>query len=109
MGRKVDHDENIKGEMIMKPLEEAVLKDMSTTKKDVNKGTWTAEEDRKLAEVIAIHGTKRWKIIAAKAGFLSFSFSFHFLVLYTTKMEETLYKWLEWYLSFDVFLGCRSQ
>ncbi|XP_021899340.1 transcription factor MYB114-like [Carica papaya] len=68
MGRKVDHDENIKGEMIMKPLEEAVLKDMSTTKKDVNKGTWTAEEDRKLAEVIAIHGTKRWKIIAAKAG-----------------------------------------
>ncbi|XP_038878481.1 transcription factor MYB3-like [Benincasa hispida] len=34
----------------------------------VNKGAWTAEEDQKLAEVIAIHGAKRWKSIAAKAG-----------------------------------------
>ncbi|KAF5751235.1 Myb domain protein 23 [Tripterygium wilfordii] len=37
------------------------------TKKEVNKGAWTEEEDRKLAEVIAIHGAKRWKMIAAKA------------------------------------------
>lgn len=33
-----------------------------------NKGAWTAEEDRKLAEVIAIHGARKWKTIAAKAG-----------------------------------------
>ncbi|KAL9350604.1 hypothetical protein Peur_057859 [Populus x canadensis] len=32
-----------------------------------NKGAWTAEEDRKLAEVIAIHGARKWKAIAAKA------------------------------------------
>ncbi|XP_031262097.1 transcription factor WER-like [Pistacia vera] len=41
---------------------------MITTKKEVNKGAWTAEEDRKLAEVIAAHGPKRWKTIAIKAG-----------------------------------------
>ncbi|GLT56012.1 hypothetical protein SLA2020_290860 [Shorea laevis] len=40
----------------------------SNHRKEVNKGAWTAEEDRKLAEVIAIHGAKRWKTIAAKAG-----------------------------------------
>ncbi|KAK7818456.1 transcription factor wer [Quercus suber] len=39
-----------------------------STKKEVNKGAWTAEEDRKLAEVIAIHGAKRWTTIATKAG-----------------------------------------
>ncbi|KAK6911868.1 SANT/Myb domain [Dillenia turbinata] len=39
-----------------------------TTKKEVNRGAWTPEEDRKLAEVIEVHGAKRWKIIAAKAG-----------------------------------------
>ncbi|XP_030967717.1 transcription factor MYB114-like [Quercus lobata] len=39
-----------------------------STKKEFNKGAWTAEEDRKLAEVIAIHGAKRWKTIATKAG-----------------------------------------
>ncbi|XP_044495007.1 transcription factor MYB114-like [Mangifera indica] len=43
-------------------------KNMITTKKVVNKGAWTAEEDRKLAEVIAAHGPKRWKTIAVKAG-----------------------------------------
>ncbi|EEF41001.1 r2r3-myb transcription factor, putative [Ricinus communis] len=37
-------------------------------KQEVNKGSWTPEEDRKLAEVIAIHGAKRWKMVAAKAG-----------------------------------------
>lgn len=39
-----------------------------STKKEVNKGAWTAEEDQKLAEIIAIHGAKRWKSIAVKAG-----------------------------------------
>ncbi|XP_065868184.1 transcription factor MYB114-like [Euphorbia lathyris] len=33
-----------------------------------SKGPWAPEEDRKLAEVIASHGAKRWKIIAAEAG-----------------------------------------
>lgn len=41
---------------------------MSSTGKEVNKGAWTAEEDRKLAEIIAIHGPRKWKSIAAKAG-----------------------------------------
>ncbi|KAE8693607.1 Transcription factor TT2 [Hibiscus syriacus] len=36
--------------------------------KEVNRGDWTAEEDKKLAQVIEIHGPKRWKSIAAKAG-----------------------------------------
>lgn len=46
----------------------------------VNKGAWTAEEDQKLAQVIAIHGAKRWKSIAAKAGpsLSTFNFSFFF-------------------------------
>lgn len=39
-----------------------------TTKKEVNRGAWTDEEDRKLAEAIEIFGPKRWKTIAAKAG-----------------------------------------
>ncbi|KAI9119739.1 hypothetical protein K1719_009128 [Acacia pycnantha] len=34
----------------------------------ISKGAWTPEEDRKLAEVIAVHGAKKWKSIAAKAG-----------------------------------------
>ncbi|KAE8099933.1 hypothetical protein FH972_017876 [Carpinus fangiana] len=38
------------------------------TKKDANRGTWTAEEDRKLAQVIEIQGPKRWKKVAANAG-----------------------------------------
>lgn len=37
-------------------------------KKDANRGTWTAEEDQKLAQVIEIHGPKRWKKVAANAG-----------------------------------------
>ncbi|GFY97199.1 myb domain protein 3 [Actinidia rufa] len=36
--------------------------------KEFNRGAWTAEEDRKLAEVIEINGPRRWKTIAAKAG-----------------------------------------
>ncbi|EOY30034.1 hypothetical protein QUC31_020468 [Theobroma cacao] len=38
------------------------------TRKEVNRGAWTAEEDQKLAQVIEIHGPKRWKSVAAKAG-----------------------------------------
>lgn len=41
---------------------------VSNSNKQVNKGAWTAEEDRILADVIAIHGPKRWQTIAAKAG-----------------------------------------
>ncbi|OMO70627.1 hypothetical protein CCACVL1_18744 [Corchorus capsularis] len=37
-------------------------------RREINKGAWTAEEDRKLAEVIAVHGPKRWKSVAIKAG-----------------------------------------
>ncbi|KAI4329091.1 hypothetical protein L6164_021392 [Bauhinia variegata] len=38
------------------------------TNATLSKGAWTPEEDSKLAEVIAVHGAKRWKSIAAKAG-----------------------------------------
>ncbi|KAL0016656.1 hypothetical protein SO802_003725 [Lithocarpus litseifolius] len=38
------------------------------TKNEANRGAWTAEEDQKLAQVIEIHGPKRWKSVAAKAG-----------------------------------------
>ncbi|KAJ6715168.1 TRANSCRIPTION FACTOR MYB8-RELATED-RELATED [Salix viminalis] len=34
----------------------------------MEKGAWTAGEDRKLAEVIEIHGAKRWRTIASRAG-----------------------------------------
>lgn len=50
----------------VKPME--AMNNVSSKKELVNKGAWTAEEDQKLAEVIEIHGAKRWKIIAAKAG-----------------------------------------
>ncbi|CAI9286257.1 unnamed protein product [Lactuca saligna] len=39
-----------------------------STKKEINRGAWTAEEDEKLAEAIEIHGPKKWTVIAAKAG-----------------------------------------
>ncbi|KAJ8767464.1 hypothetical protein K2173_017508 [Erythroxylum novogranatense] len=29
---------------------------------------WTVEEDQKLAEVVRIHGPRRWRMVAAKAG-----------------------------------------
>ncbi|KAI9119777.1 hypothetical protein K1719_009166 [Acacia pycnantha] len=34
----------------------------------LSKAAWTPEEDKSLAEVIAVHGAKRWKSIASKAG-----------------------------------------
>ncbi|GAV72819.1 Myb_DNA-binding domain-containing protein [Cephalotus follicularis] len=39
-----------------------------SAKKVMNKGAWTAEEDKKLAQYIEIHGAKRWKAVATKAG-----------------------------------------
>nr|URY18771.1 MYB protein [Zanthoxylum bungeanum] len=38
------------------------------SKKEANRGAWTAEEDKKLAQVIEVHGPRRWKSVAAKAG-----------------------------------------
>ncbi|XP_022715269.1 transcription factor MYB114-like [Durio zibethinus] len=54
----------------MAPLKEETIKmeENVSRKREVNKGAWTAEEDRKLAEVIAVHGAKRWKTVAIKAG-----------------------------------------
>ncbi|KAG6665059.1 hypothetical protein CIPAW_02G135900 [Carya illinoinensis] len=53
---------------IKKEVSRLEAKNKNYTKKEVSKGAWTAEEDRKLAEVIEIHGAKRWKKIADKAG-----------------------------------------
>lgn len=39
-----------------------------SSKKEINRGAWTAEEDEKLAEAIEIHGPKKWAVIAVKAG-----------------------------------------
>ncbi|GMH22033.1 hypothetical protein Nepgr_023876 [Nepenthes gracilis] len=58
---------------VKKPLmeeegEEEEVSGVSSRKKGMNKGAWTAEEDRKLAQGIEMYGPKRWKTIAAKAG-----------------------------------------
>ncbi|KAK0572078.1 hypothetical protein LWI29_025749 [Acer saccharum] len=37
-------------------------------KKEANRGAWTPEEDQKLAQVIEMHGPKKWTFVAAKAG-----------------------------------------
>ncbi|KAG6684157.1 hypothetical protein I3843_12G050000 [Carya illinoinensis] len=42
--------------------------DGSAKKVVMNKGAWTAEEDQKLSQYIEIHGAKRWKTVAFKAG-----------------------------------------
>ncbi|KAL9242775.1 hypothetical protein vseg_016741 [Gypsophila vaccaria] len=34
----------------------------------VNKGAWTSEEDKKLADYVEEHGAKKWKTVASKAG-----------------------------------------
>ncbi|XAR67584.1 hypothetical protein NMG60_11002395 [Bertholletia excelsa] len=39
-----------------------------TVRKELNRGAWIGEEDRKLAETIEVYGPKRWKTIAAKSG-----------------------------------------
>ncbi|MBA0584334.1 hypothetical protein Gorai_015151 [Gossypium raimondii] len=43
-------------------------KKAGVSKRVFNKGSWTAEEDRRLAKYIEIHGAKRWKTIAIKSG-----------------------------------------
>ncbi|XP_028785732.1 transcription factor MYB114-like [Neltuma alba] len=40
----------------------------SSIGKFINRGAWTPEEDRKLAQCIELHGAKRWKTIALKSG-----------------------------------------
>ncbi|XP_057978223.1 transcription factor MYB3-like [Malania oleifera] len=43
-------------------------KNEGSSKRVLNKGAWTAEEDSKLARCIDTHGAKKWKAVAAKAG-----------------------------------------
>lgn len=43
--------------------------EQSPNRKFINRGAWTPEEDRKLAQCIELHGAKRWKTIALKSGF----------------------------------------
>lgn len=42
--------------------------DVKRSPNELNKGAWTEEEDRHLAEVIAINGPRKWKTIATTAG-----------------------------------------
>ncbi|GAB4836930.1 hypothetical protein Ancab_001842 [Ancistrocladus abbreviatus] len=37
-------------------------------KKEGNRGAWSSEEDKRLVEAVEIHGPRRWKAIAYKAG-----------------------------------------
>ncbi|PIN19948.1 hypothetical protein CDL12_07369 [Handroanthus impetiginosus] len=37
-------------------------------KRSLNKGAWTADEDKKLAAYVEKHGPKRWKSVAMKSG-----------------------------------------
>ncbi|KAL8537814.1 hypothetical protein ACS0TY_012805 [Phlomoides rotata] len=43
-------------------------KKLRPSKTELNRGPWTAEEDRKLTGAIDIHDAKQWTTIAAKAG-----------------------------------------
>jgi myb proto-oncogene protein len=45
-------------------------KNDASTRRVMNKGAWTAEEDRRLSEYIEIHGAKRWKTVASIAGLI---------------------------------------
>ncbi|KAL7123445.1 hypothetical protein ACP275_01G105000 [Erythranthe tilingii] len=40
----------------------------SSSSAALNKGSWTADEDRKLAQCIEMHGPTRWKFLALKSG-----------------------------------------
>ena len=68
MANKKLEQSNMKPLMILE--EKNVQITMQSTKKEINKGAWTREEDQKLAEVIAVHGAKKWKTIATIAGIL---------------------------------------
>ncbi|CAN6461344.1 unnamed protein product [Victoria cruziana] len=45
-----------------------MVKPESHNKKAVTRGSWTAEEDRRLSEYIKIHGDKKWRSLPARAG-----------------------------------------
>ncbi|KAL6216860.1 PREDICTED: transcription factor MYB114-like [Fragaria vesca subsp. vesca] len=44
------------------------LSTRSSKSKEVNRGSWTAEEDQRLAQVIEVYGPRKWKSVATKAG-----------------------------------------
>ncbi|WVZ23751.1 hypothetical protein V8G54_002295 [Vigna mungo] len=44
------------------------INDATPNRSAMNRGSWTPEEDRKLAQCIQFHGAKRWKTIAVKSG-----------------------------------------
>jgi len=45
------------------------INDATHNRSAMNRGSWTPEEDTKLAQCIEIHGAKRWKTIAVKSGY----------------------------------------
>ncbi|XP_027124803.1 transcription factor MYB114 [Coffea arabica] len=55
-------------ESVKEEVNPAVMLKNQSAEKGANRGSWTDEEDRKLAEAIEIYGPKRWKTIASKAG-----------------------------------------
>lgn len=59
------------------------LSTRSYKNKEVNRGSWTAEEDQRLAQVIEVHGPRKWKSVATKAGlvFISLSLSFQDMMM----------------------------
>ncbi|XP_050363766.1 transcription factor MYB114-like [Argentina anserina] len=44
------------------------LSTRSRKNKEVNRGSWTAEEDQRLAQAIEVYGARKWKSVATKAG-----------------------------------------
>lgn len=67
--------------------------------KAINRGAWTPEEDRRLAECIEVHGAKRWNTIAIKSGALHFQ-DYYFLEV--GKQNEVTY---DQYTGFIVSAG----
>lgn len=62
------------------------------TKKAMNRGAWTPEEDQKLAQCIETHGAKKWKTIAVKSGKTTLSSNFiaptkYYLLLSSTYLQ----------------------
>ena len=76
-----------KTSVLMATMKKESVKTMETMP---NKGAWTAEEDRKLAEVIATHGAKRWRTIASKAGNTCTYFVVYFILFFLTKEINNL-------------------
>ncbi|PPE00187.1 hypothetical protein GOBAR_DD02763 [Gossypium barbadense] len=72
-------------------------KKAGVSKRVFNKGSWTAEEDRRLAKYIEIHGAKRWKTIAIKSGnLLSVEEKLHFLETEQTSSSEQIVPHKAW-------------